>query len=164
MDNNRFFKKKVIYTDANGKPLTDNIARALFFGKAVLETLKKLGWAPDVVHAFTWMSGFIPYLLRTEYAQEPIFDQTKIVFTPDNTDLPVALTEEDLQKLTLAAQDRLLNKHLNEVGHLFSDITASLPEATVTSEDILLNPENEEVVEQLDTVYNQLLYKSRLVA
>ena len=42
----------------------DNDERAIFFCKGVIETVKKLGWAPDIVHCNDWMTGLIPAMAR----------------------------------------------------------------------------------------------------
>jgi starch synthase len=82
MDNSHYFKRKGIYADRDGKVFPDSPQRALFFARAVLDTIQKLGWAPDVVHAFGWMSSLVPMLLRTEYADTPVFGQVRTVYTP----------------------------------------------------------------------------------
>jgi starch synthase len=57
-----------------------------FFCKGALETVKKFGWAPDVIHCSGWMSSLAPVYIRTAYKREPVFGNSKIVFTiGDNT-------------------------------------------------------------------------------
>ena len=50
IDNEDYFRRKQIARDADGKFFEDNGQRAIFFARGVLETVKKLRWAPDVVH------------------------------------------------------------------------------------------------------------------
>jgi starch synthase len=50
LDNEEFFKRKKMFTDQDEKPFEDNLDRMIFFGKGVIETVKKFGWAPDLVH------------------------------------------------------------------------------------------------------------------
>jgi predicted AAA+ superfamily ATPase len=45
----------------------------LFFCKGVLETVKKLGWSPDVIHCHGWMTSLVPLYLKTTYKKEPVF-------------------------------------------------------------------------------------------
>lgn len=57
---------------------------ALFFNRAILETLVSLRWIPDVVHGFGWQSALFPVLLQQEYADhEQMTHQPRFIFTPD---------------------------------------------------------------------------------
>ncbi|MCS6833183.1 MAG: glycogen/starch synthase, partial [Flammeovirgaceae bacterium] len=59
--------------------------RAIFFCKGVLETVKKLGWAPDIIHCHDWFTSFIPLYLKTTYRNVPTFKDTKCIFTAYDT-------------------------------------------------------------------------------
>ena len=50
IDNEQYFKKKVTWLDAKDKLVADNDERSIFFARGVLETVKKLSWAPDIIH------------------------------------------------------------------------------------------------------------------
>lgn len=59
-------------------------SHALFFNRAILETLVSLRWIPDVVHGFGWQSALFPGLLQQEYLdREHMTHQPHFVFTPD---------------------------------------------------------------------------------
>ena len=62
----------------------DNDERAIFFGRGVLETVKKLGWTPDVIHCHGWMSALMPLYIRKMYGNDPHFADTKIVYSAYN--------------------------------------------------------------------------------
>ena len=79
IDNEEYFKRKATFFDADGKLFDDNDERAIFFAKGVVETVKKLNWAPDVIHVHGWMASLLPIYLRTYYKDEPIFADAKIV-------------------------------------------------------------------------------------
>ncbi|WP_019948717.1 glycogen/starch synthase [Hymenobacter aerophilus] len=81
IDNEDYFHRKSVLVDKNDKFHSDNDERAIFFCKGVLETVKKLGWAPDIVHCNDWMTGLIPMYLKTTYKKDPIFKDAKSVFT-----------------------------------------------------------------------------------
>ena len=49
LDNDEFFKRKQVFEDDDEKPFDDNAERMVFFCKGVLETVKKFGWAPDII-------------------------------------------------------------------------------------------------------------------
>jgi starch synthase len=82
IDNEEFFKRKRTYTDEDEKFFKDNDERAIFFCRGVVETVKKLGWTPDIVHCHGWMTGFLPLYLKKMYADDPHFSNAKIIYTP----------------------------------------------------------------------------------
>jgi len=81
IDNEDYFHRKYIFHDKDEKFYADNDERAIFFCKGVLETVKKLGWAPDIVHCNDWMTSLIPLYIKTTYKNDPLFMNTKTVFT-----------------------------------------------------------------------------------
>lgn len=81
LDNEDFFKRKSVFEDAEGKPFGDNADRMVFFCKGVIETVKKFGWAPDIIHCHGWMTSLVPLYLRTAYKNEPIFQNSKIIYS-----------------------------------------------------------------------------------
>ncbi len=81
IDNEEYFKRKGTWEDAQGTFYDDNGARALFFSKSIIETIKKLGWQPDVVHVMGWMSTPLPVYLRQFHGDDPHFAGTKVVYS-----------------------------------------------------------------------------------
>jgi starch synthase len=79
IENEDFFHRKFLFRDGDGKFFNDNDQRAVFFAKGVLETVKKLGWAPDVVHVHGWFTGMVPFFIKTAYRENPIFTDAKII-------------------------------------------------------------------------------------
>jgi starch synthase len=85
LDNEDYFQRKSVFVDKKGDFHDDNDERAIFFCKGVLETVKKLGWSPDVVHCTDWMTALIPLYLKTTYKNDPIFKNTKSIFSVYNS-------------------------------------------------------------------------------
>ncbi len=81
IDNEDYFHRKSVFHDKENKFYEDNDERAIFFCKGVIETVRKLGWAPDIVHCNDWITSFIPLYLKTTYKNDPLFKNTKTVFT-----------------------------------------------------------------------------------
>ncbi|WP_010521264.1 glycogen/starch synthase [Aquimarina agarivorans] len=79
IDNEEYFKRKATVTDKDGKLFKDNDERAIFFAKGVIETVKKLNWAPDIIHVHGWMAALLPLYLKNYYSNEPLFKETKII-------------------------------------------------------------------------------------
>lgn len=66
-----FFHRASIYTDDK-----DEGERFVLFSKAVIETLQRLQWAPDVVHCNDWQTALIPLLLQDTYKWDMLFSDT----------------------------------------------------------------------------------------
>ena len=79
IDNDDYFSRKAVLTDADGTWFPDNDERAIFFARGVLETVKKLRWQPDVVHCHGWFSAIVPLYLRGAFVDDPLFRDAKIV-------------------------------------------------------------------------------------
>ena len=79
IDNEDYFKRKATLTDEDGKLFDDNDERAIFFAKGVIETVKKLNWAPDIIHVHGWLASLLPLYLKEYYRNEPLFKDSKVV-------------------------------------------------------------------------------------
>ncbi|WP_374166293.1 glycogen/starch synthase [Arcticibacter sp. MXS-1] len=81
LDNEEYFQRKHVFRDNNNKFFEDNDERTIFFCKGALETVKKLGWSPDVVHCHGWMTSLVPVYLKTTYKDDPTFKNAKVVYS-----------------------------------------------------------------------------------
>ena len=81
IDNEDYFRRKGVYEDSEGKFFRDNDERAIFFARGVMETVKKLRWAPDIIHCQGWISQLVPAYLKKVYKGDPIFASSKIVLS-----------------------------------------------------------------------------------
>lgn len=81
LDNEDFFKRKGAFGESDEEFFEDNEDRMIFFCKGVLETVKKFGWPPDLIHCHGWMTSLIPLLLKTSYDKDPIFAKSKVVYS-----------------------------------------------------------------------------------
>ncbi len=79
IDNDDYFNRRSMLTDADGEWYGDNDERAIFFARGVLETVKKLRWEPDIVHCHGWFSAVVPVYLRHVFNDDPLFAGVKIV-------------------------------------------------------------------------------------
>jgi starch synthase len=81
IDNEEYFQRKFLFRDAKNKFYPDNDDRSIFFCRGVLETVKKLGWSPDVIHCHGWMTALVPLFIKTSYKDDPVFKNSKIVYS-----------------------------------------------------------------------------------
>ncbi len=79
IDNEVYFKRKNPYTEDNGTYFKDNDERAMFFCRGVLETVKKLGWQPDVIFCQGWMPSLLSIYIKKLYSKDPHFTDTKVI-------------------------------------------------------------------------------------
>ncbi|HLP72534.1 MAG TPA: glycogen/starch synthase [Bacteroidales bacterium] len=86
IDNEDYFSRKYTVADAQGIEFEDNDERAMFFARGVIETVKKLRWAPDIVHCHGWMTALVPVYLRSIYHDDPLFHNYKIIYSVYNND------------------------------------------------------------------------------
>ncbi|MFN4122530.1 MAG: glycogen/starch synthase [Flavobacteriales bacterium] len=105
IDNDEYFQRKAVFGDTKTDFFEDNDERMLFFCKGVLETVKKLGWSPDVIHCQGWMTSLIPLLIKTNYRDEPLFSETKIVYSLYNDTFSETLNHRLPEKLIMDGVD-----------------------------------------------------------
>lgn len=84
IDNEEYFHRKATVTDAKGKYFKDNDDRTVFFCRGVLETVKKLGWVPDVIHCHGWITSLLPMFVKTAYREDPCFKNAKVIYSVYN--------------------------------------------------------------------------------
>ena len=93
VDNEQYFGRDYIYSSGE-----DEGERFAYFCKAVLESIPKIDFVPDVLHCHDWQTGLIPVLLKAQYASLPLYHDIKTVFTIHNLQFqglyPIARTEE----------------------------------------------------------------------
>lgn len=102
LDNEDYFKRKFIFNDEKDKWFADNDIRTVLFCKGALETVKKFGWPPDVIHCSGWMTGLIPMYLKTTFKKEPVFSHSKVVYTVSANSFKEKLGKEFVQLATIS--------------------------------------------------------------
>ncbi|PDH49122.1 MAG: glycogen synthase [Bacteroidetes bacterium MED-G21] len=143
IDNEEYFKRKFTTEDKKGAFYSDNDERALFFCRGVIESVKKLGWSPDVIHCNGWMASFLPMYLKKFYHDDPIFEKTKIVVSLYNQSFEGTLSDGLTDKLKfdgyseedLAGFEKVDYKKLAETALNYSD--AVIKGSTELDEDLL---------------------------
>jgi len=182
IDNEEYFKRKNTFKDAEGVEHADNHERLIFYGKGVLETVKKLGWAPDIIHCHGWFSSVLPLYVRKEYQNDPIFSNAKIVYSAydysdsvkqvSNKFASKAVTE-NVVKQDLAAAEKASVQNLDLLAAQYSDavilgsdsLAKSHIENIKSANSNVLEYQNEEnYVDAYDALYDQVLEESGVLA
>ncbi len=105
IDNEDYFHRKFICRDADGKFFADNGERAAFFARGVLETVKKLRWAPDIIHCHGWISFLLPVYLKKAYKDDPIFAESKVVVSLYDDISPEPCPDGFVESITISGMD-----------------------------------------------------------
>ncbi|HEY3874121.1 MAG TPA: glycogen/starch synthase, partial [Candidatus Kapabacteria bacterium] len=85
LENEEYFQRLGLYLDPEtGKDYEDNDERFLLYALAGFELCRRLLWKPDIIHCNDWQGGLVPALLKGLYKDEPLFKDTKVVFTIHN--------------------------------------------------------------------------------
>jgi starch synthase len=103
LENEDFFKRKHIFHDEHEKWFDDNGLRTIFFCKGALETVKKFGWPPDIIHCSGWMTGLIPAYIKTAYKKEAVFSNSKVIYTIGQNTFKEKLGIDFLKKAVINA-------------------------------------------------------------
>ncbi len=157
MDNSFYFKRKGVFADRQGVLFPDNLDRAAFYARSVIRTIRNLGWQPDLIHAFGWMSGFVPYVLRTEFGDDALFEESKVIYTPETVSFDNRIKPDHIESLSLVSNDDLIGAAPTDVGIMFADAVIMPPSAESSSDVPRFSEETEGHLEEATAVYERLL-------
>lgn len=101
IDNEDYFSRKNTITDDDGKEFEDNDERIIFFARGVLETTKKLRWAPDVIHCQGWFTALAPLYIKKTMNDDPYFTGSKVVYSVFDDDFKNDLDPKIKEKAKL---------------------------------------------------------------
>ena len=154
IDNEDFFQRKFTVSDDKGKSFADNDERAIFFARGVLETVKKLRWAPHLVHCQGWFTALVPLYIKKAFREDPLFNDTKVVFSVYDNDFTGNLSKDFKKKAII---DGVTEKDLQAVTSL--DYVSLMKLAISMSDGIILGSPtiNKKVLEYIKSTEKPLL-------
>ena len=181
IDNEEYFKKKFLFKDSKGKYFKDNDERSMFFCRGVLETVKKLGWMPDIVHCHGWMTALMPVYLKSVYSNDPHFSSSKVIYSIYNRDEKIKFSKNLDEKLEfdnipvseLNITGSIGINELHEIGIQWSDaigfcnseIDAGLKELVKSSNKPLLeHQEEDQLIKAHQDFYDTVLSENGVLA
>ena len=178
LDNEDFFKRKHIFRDAKDNLFEDNVDRMVFFSKGVIETVRKFGWPPDIVHCHGMMSSLVPLYLRKAYNNDPLFANSKIIYSAYDYEADETFVDNFRDKALIAHLDEEeLDNYfvegelkLNQGAARYSDGVININEALDNdllegdvSENIIdheVNDDTDIIFDRYFELYNKLLGSS----
>lgn len=150
IDNDEYFKRKNNVSEDDGNDFADNDERSMFFCRGVLETVKKLGWKPDVIHCHGWMTALMPLYIKRMYNKDPHFADTKVVYSiyNDNNGFTQSWDPRFHEKLAFDGFDK-------QVTSLVENPTLeAITNAAVTFSDGVVQS-SEQVAPELQAVFDK---------
>jgi len=177
IDNEDYFHRKFTLCDEEQKYFEDNDERAIFFARGVIETVKKLRWAPDLIHCHGWISAFVPVLIKKAYSDDPLFAKSKVIYSVYNDDFSNTLRPNIRNKILMdgiAKKDVEILKtpdyvSLSKLAINFADgviqgspeINKELDEHIKTiSKPVLLYQDQEHYIDLFNNFYDLILNNS----
>jgi starch synthase len=174
IDSEDFFKRKEMFYDQDGNFFEDNDSRTIFFAKGVIETVRKLTWNPDIIHCHGWISALVPVFIKTIYKDNPLFQDTKIVYSIYDDHFKDKFSSGFIKKLKITGIGKEYLSHLKtptydnliKTAIDYSDgVVVAHPEAKTSVRTYLKNykrpqfvhPDHEEFVENYDVFYEQMM-------
>ena len=116
IDNEEYFPRRQMFHDHEGNFLGNNDERMIFYCKGVIETVRKLGWSPDVIHCQGWFTSLVPMYIKKLYSEDPLFEKTKVIYSVFDKGYKGKLSDTIIDKLlfeNLEANDLSGLKNLN---------------------------------------------------
>ena len=99
IDNEEYFKRKTTFNDEEGNFFKDNDERMIFFDRGAIETTKKLRWTPDIIHCHGWMTALVPLLIKKAYKDDPLFENSKVIYSLYEDDFEAKLNKNIKKKM-----------------------------------------------------------------
>lgn len=132
IDNEDYFQRKFILTDKEGEEFSDNDERAIFYARGVLETVRKLRWAPDIVHCHGWFTSLVPLYLKKSFADNPLFSDSKVVYSVYDSEFKKSLNPSFKKKLLLEGITKDDIKIINDANYI------NLNKLAITNSDAVI--------------------------
>lgn len=118
IDNEEYFQRKLTYVNQEGNLFEDSDERTIFFCRGVIETVKKLGWAPDVIHCHGWMTSMLPIMIKKAYSEDPIFANSKVVYSVYDDAFTGQMNAKTAQKLKMEGMNDKDLKHYKTPNYI----------------------------------------------
>jgi starch synthase len=175
IDSEDYFKGRPGYAkDENDNFYEDNDERSIFYCKGVIETLKKLNWAPDLIHVHGWIASLLPLYMRNYYNDDPIFDSTKVIVSLYEDRLKGSLDKnftkkikfDDIEESNLSILSKSSYENLYKLSVIHSDGLILSPKIKNDFSDLLngldipvleCSHDSEDYKEKYKNFYNSFL-------
>jgi starch synthase len=115
----------------------------------VVETVKKLGWAPDVIHCHGWFTSLMPLYIKRYYSEDPLFADARLVISVYEDEFPKNLSKKLVEKLGLDGFTKKDLKHLADEPNYVNFVKQAIEFADgVVQGSEKINPELEKFIKK----------------
>ena len=100
IDNEEYFPRRQMFHDHEGNFIENNDERMIFYCKGVIETVRKL----DGLRCNTlscWFTSLVPMYIKKLYSEDPLFENTKVIYSVFNNGYKGKLSDTIIDKLLL---------------------------------------------------------------
>ncbi len=111
----------------------DNAERFIFFCRAVIEAIRRLGLSIDIIHCHDWQTALIPVYLKTLFAYDERLSSIKTLLTINNLAYQGGFRQEKMKHtgLDMSLSNRKNLEHWGNVnflkgGIVFADILTTV--------------------------------------
>ena len=125
----RLYHRESLYTQD-----ADEHVRFVLLSTAVFELCQRLGYAPDIMHCNDWQTSLIPLYLKTIYAWDRLFSNTRSLLTVHNIGYQGMFPAATLPDLALGDADHHLHQddlaggviNFLKTGILYADLVTTV--------------------------------------
>lgn len=114
IDNEFYFKRDGEYAYLYG--YDDDVERFTFFSNAVLESLKRIDFFPDVINLNDWHTGMIPLFLKENYSQDERYSEIKTIYTIHNLQYQGIFSNKNIEDVLSIPRHYLDDGHIEYYG------------------------------------------------
>jgi starch synthase len=181
IDNDEYFPRRQMFHEEDGSFMKNNDERMIFYCKGVIETVRKLGWKPDVIHCQGWFTSLVPMYIKKLYAGNPLFEDVKIIYSVfDNSfdgvlsdTLPEKLLFENLEESDVAPlkASNITTLHKFAIDHSDAVVQASpkmdkrvLSHIKSSEKPFMEYPGAEDYIDAYQDFYEQFIEQEEEVA
>ena len=181
IDNDEYFPKRQMFHEEDGSFMKNNDERMIFYCKGVIETVRKLGWKPDVIHCQGWFTSLVPMYIKKLYSGDPLFEDVKVIYSVfDNTfegvlsdSLPEKLLFEELEKsdVEMLQKSNIVNLHKHAIDYTDAVVQASadtekevLEYIKSSKKPFMEYPGAENYIDAYQEFYEQFIEEEEVVA
>jgi starch synthase len=152
----------------------------IFYCKGVIETVRKLGWAPDIIHCQGWFASLVPMYIKKLYADDPLFENVKVIYSVFDRSfdgvlsdtLPAKLLYERLEEADVA---RIQESNINNLHKFAVDYADAIVQASPEMDkDVLAHikssekpfmeyPGDEDYIDAYQDFYSQFIEEEEVV-
>lgn len=158
IDNEYYFAGERPYGE-----IYQDIEKFAFFSKAVLDTIEKIGFVPDIIHCNDWQTGMIPVFLKNIYQSKESYRAIRTVFSIHNIRFQGRWILEEVRDVTGLPYDVFTPKGIETYGEsnylkggiVYSDVVTTVSKSYAME---IMTPEGGEGLDGVLRYYSDKLF------